>query len=212
MDIVIAGGHGNVAMLMYPLLIEKGHNVRGLIRKEEQAYDLETAGAVPVIADLEKGDDITGAVGKADALVFAAGAGPGSGIERKWRVDRDGAVRCIDAARENGIPRFLMISAMGLDKPRGNDVFRAYQRAKSEADDALRKSGLSYVIVKPGTLTDDTGTGEVEIHDHISGGEIPRKDVAAVITEILDTPGISNIEFDLVTGDVPIEDAVKQLV
>lgn len=211
MDIVIAGGHGNIAMLMHPMLKEKGHNVRGLIRNEDQSYDLEQAGAEAVIADLEK-DDIKDAVGEADAAVFAAGAGPGSGAERKWKVDRDGAIKFMNAAKSNGINRFVMISAMGLDKPRGTEVFRAYQRAKAEADEALRKSGLTYVIVKPGKLTDDKGRGLVEVHENLSGGEIPREDVAKVLVEVLETPQLSNLEFDLVTGDTPIEKAVKELV
>jgi uncharacterized protein YbjT (DUF2867 family) len=211
MDIVIAGGHGNIAMLMHPLLKEKGYNVRGLIRNEDQSYDLEQAGAEAVIADLEK-DDIKDAVGEADAAVFAAGAGPGSGAERKWKVDRDGAIKFMNAAKRNGIKRFVMISAMGLDKPRGTEVFRAYQRAKAEADEALRKSGLTYIIVKPGRLTDDKGRGLVEVHENLSGGEIPREDVAKVLVEVLETPELANIEFDLVTGDTPIEKAVKELV
>jgi uncharacterized protein YbjT (DUF2867 family) len=211
MDIVIAGAHGNIAMLMHPLLKERGHNVRGLIRDEDQAYDLEQAGAEPVLADLEK-DDITDRVGEADVALFAAGAGPGSGIERKWKVDRDGAIKFMNAAKSNGIKRFVIISSIGLDKPRGNEVFRAYQRAKAEADEALRNSGLEYVIVKPGRLTDDKGRGLVEVHENLSGGEIPREDVARVLVEVIETPELKNIQFDLVTGDTPIEDAIKNLV
>ena len=211
MDIVIAGAHGNISMLMQPLLKKRGHNVRGLIRDEDQAYDLEQAGAVPVIADLEK-DDITDRVGEADVALFAAGAGPGSGAERKWKVDRDGAIKFMNAAKSNGIKRFIIISAMGLDKPRGNEVFRAYQRAKAEADEALRNSGLEYVIVKPGRLTDDKGRGLVEVHENLSGGEIPREDVSRVLVEVIETPELKNIQFDLVTGDTPIEDAIKNLV
>ena len=211
MDIVIAGAHGNIAMLMHPLLKERRHNVRGLIRDEDQAYDLEQAGAEPVLADLEK-DDITDRVGEADVALFAAGAGPGSGIERKWKVDRDGAIKFMNAAKSNGIKRFVIISSIGLDKPRGNEVFRAYQRAKAEADEALRNSGLEYVIVKPGRLTDDKGRGLVEVHENLSGGEIPREDVARVLVEVIETPELKNIQFDLVTGDTPIEDAIKNLV
>ena len=211
MDIVVAGAHGNIAMLMHPLLKENGHNVRGLIRDEDQSFDLEQAGAEPVIADLEK-DDIKDKVSEADVALFAAGAGPGSGAERKWKVDRDGAIKFMNAAKSNGIKRFIIISAMGLDKPRGNDVFRAYQRAKAEADEALRQSGLEYVIVKPGRLTDDKGRGLVEIHENLSGGEIPREDVAKALVEVIETPELANIEFNLVTGDTPIQEAVKSLI
>ncbi len=211
MDIVVAGAHGNIAMLMHPLLKENGHNVQGLIRDEDQSFDLEQAGAEPVIADLEK-DDIKDKVSEADVALFAAGAGPGSGAERKWKVDRDGAIKFMNAAKSNGIKRFIIISAMGLDKPRGNDVFRAYQRAKAEADEALRQSGLEYVIVKPGRLTDDKGRGLVEIHENLSGGEIPREDVAKALVEVIETPELANIEFNLVTGDTPIQEAVKSLI
>jgi len=211
MDIVVAGAHGNIAMLMHPLLKENGHNVRGLIRDEDQSFDLEQAGAEPVIADLEK-DDIKDKVSEADVALFAAGAGPGSGAERKWKVDRDGAIKFMNAAKSNGIKRFIIISAIGLDKPRGNDVFRAYQRAKAEADEALRQSGLEYVIVKPGRLTDDKGRGLVEIHENLSGGEIPREDVAKALVEVIETPELANIEFNLVTGDTPIQEAVKSLI
>jgi nucleoside-diphosphate-sugar epimerase len=139
MKIVIAGGHGQIAMHLHPILKQNGHSVKGLIRKEEQADDLKDAGAEPVLVDIEKEDDISEAVGSADAVVFAAGAGPGSGKERKWTVDRDGAVKLIGAAKKNEISRYVMISAMGLDTPRGDEVFRVYQQAKAEADEALPK-------------------------------------------------------------------------
>ena len=114
MKVVIAGGHGKIAMLLHPILKGKGHTVKGLIRKEEQADDLRKAGAEPVVVDIENEDDISDYVGDADAVVFAAGAGPGSGKERKWCVDRDGAIKLIEAAKKNGIDRYVMISAMGL--------------------------------------------------------------------------------------------------
>ena len=147
MKIVIAGGHGQIAMHLHPILKKRGHSVKGLIRKPEQSNDLRKAGAEPVIIDIEKAEDISEAVGKADAVIFAAGAGPGSGAERKWTVDRDGAIKLIQAAKKNGINRYVMISAMGLDTPRGNEVFQVYQRAKAEADQALRKSVLDYTII-----------------------------------------------------------------
>ncbi|WP_069133348.1 SDR family oxidoreductase [Rhodohalobacter halophilus] len=212
MEVVIAGGHGKIAMLLHPMLKEKGHSVKGLIRKEEQADDLRKAGAEPVLVDIEKEDDISEYVGQADAVVFAAGAGPGSGKERKWSVDRDGAIKLIEAAKKNGIERYVMISAMGLETPRGDEVFQVYQQAKAQADEALRNSGLNYVIVKPGRLTNDAGTGKVKLAEKLDRGEIPREDVARVIAEILDKDSIKNVEFDLLSGESNINKALLDFV
>jgi uncharacterized protein YbjT (DUF2867 family) len=212
MDITIVGGHGNIAMMMHPMLKERGHSVRGIIRKAGQAGDLQEAGAEPVICDIEKTDDISGAVGNVDAVVFAAGAGPGSGAARKWTVDRDGAIKLIKAAKNNEIDRYVMISAMGVNNPRGNEVFKAYLKAKAEADEALRKSGLAYTIVKPGRLTDDPGTGKVNLAPDLSRGEVPREDVAAVLVELLEMPETAGRQFDLISGDTPIPEAVRSLM
>lgn len=212
MEITIVGGHGSIAMLMHPMLIESGHQVRGIIRKKEQADDLRKVGAEPVICDIEEADDISEAVGDVDAVVFAAGAGPGSGAERKWSVDRDGAIKLIEAAKNNGINRYVMISAMGVDNPRGNEVFRAYLNAKAEADEALRNSGLDYTIVKPGRLTEESGAGKVKIGRDLPSGEIPREDVARVLTEVLETPETAGYQFDLTSGDTPIPKAIEKLV
>jgi uncharacterized protein YbjT (DUF2867 family) len=212
MKIVIAGGHGQIAMLLHPMLKKHGHHIKGLIRKEEQADELRKAGADPVIADIEKEDDISGAVGSADAVVFAAGAGPGSGKERKWTVDRNGAIKLMEAAKKNGIKRYVMISAMGLDTPRGDEVFQVYQKAKSEADDALRKSGLDYTIVKPGRLTNEPGTGKVKIARNLGRGEIPREDVARVIRDVIEDHRTIGKEFDLLSGENSIESELLRLV
>ncbi len=212
MKIVIAGGHGQIAMLLHPLLKTDGHQVRGLIRKEEQAGELKAVGAEPVIADIENEDDISEAVGEADAVVFAAGAGPGSGKERKWTVDRDGAIKLMKAAKKNGIKRYVMISAMGLDTPRGDEVFQVYQQAKAEADDALRKSGLDYTIVKPGRLTNDPGTGKVKMARWLDPGEIPREDVARVIRTVLEDHRTIGKEFDLIRGENSIESELLRLM
>ena len=211
MKITIVAGHGKIAMLLHPILKKKGHSVRGIIRKQEQAEDLRKAGAEPVVCDIEKEEDISEAVGDADAVLFAAGAGPGSGAERKWTVDRDGAIKLTEAARKNGIKRYVIISAMGLDEPRGSEVFQVYQKAKAEADEAVRKSGLDYTILKPGRLTDESGTGKVLLGPDLERGEIPRADVAAVLAEVFETPGTAGKTLDLVSGDVPVEEAVRSV-
>ena len=212
MKISIVGAHGNISMLLIPKLIKKGHQVRGIIRKESQKEDLKKLGAEPVVADLELQDDISDAVGDVDAVLFAAGAGPGSGAYRKWTVDRDGAIKLINACKKNGINRYLIISAMGLDQPRGNDVFRTYLKAKAEADEAVKKSGLDYTIVKPGRLTDEPGTGNVSVGPDLDRGEVPREDVAAVLAELFERPETAGLEFDLVSGDTPVKEAVNSLL
>ncbi len=212
MTIVIAGGHGQIAIHLHPLLHKKGYTVKGLIRKPEQAERLKQAGAEPVIVDIEKTDDLSEAVGPADVVVFAAGAGPGSGAERKWTVDRDGAIKLIQAAKDNEIKRYIMISAMGLDTPRGNKVFQVYQRAKAEADQALRKSGLDYTIIKPGRLTNNPGTGKITAAKKLNRGEIPRKDVAQVIAYTIDHPELAKTEFDLLSGEQSIDEALQSYI
>lgn len=212
MKITIVGGHGDIAMLMHPILKRKGHQVRGIIRDEDQAEDLENVGATPVLCDIEKEDDISEAVGQVDAVLFAAGAGPGSGADRKFTVDRDGAIKLIDAAKNNNISRYVMISAMGLDTPRGNAVFQAYQNAKAEADEALRKSGLDYTIIKPGKLTDEEGTGRVALAPDLPRGKISRQDVAEVLAEVIENPRTAGLELALTEGETPVQQAVENVL
>lgn len=204
MKITIVGAHGSIAMLLHPMLIEAGHTVRGIIRKEEQVEELRELGVETVVTDIEKQDDISDAVGNVDAVLFAAGAGPGSGAARKWTVDRDGAIKLMKACHKNGIDRYVMISAMGLDTPRGSEVFQVYQKAKAEADEALRHSGLNYTIVKPGRLTDNERTGKVSIGKDLERGEIPREDVAEVLEMVFESNQTIGMEFDLVQGENPI--------
>lgn len=213
--IAIAGGHGKIALLLGQLLEARGDTVRGLIRNPEQEDDLRAVRIEPVICDLESDGDVAAAVRGADAVVFAAGAGPGSGAERKKTMDLEGAVRLIDAAKAEGISRYLIVSSMGAADPPAegadDDVFSAYLRAKAGADEALRASGLDYTIVRPGGLTDDPGTGMVSIAERLDRGQIPRADVAAVFAACLDDPGTIGKSFDLISGDTPIADALAAL-
>jgi uncharacterized protein YbjT (DUF2867 family) len=211
-DVVVAGGHGQVALKLLGLLAENGDTARGLIRNPDHAAGLEEVGAEPVIADLEH-EDITDAVAGADAVVFAAGAGPGSGPERKRTVDDGAAVKLIDAAKANGTRRYLMISAMGLEDPTsGPPQMRPYLEAKAEADERVRASGLDYTIVRPGRLTDDPPNGNVEATEHLGRrGEIPRADVAAVLLACLDAPNTVGKTFEVLAGETPIEEAVRSL-
>ncbi len=208
MQIAIAGGHGQIAMLLHPVLKAHGHHVRGLIRNSLHADEVRDAGAEPVLCDLESEDDVTESVSGVDAIVFAAGAGPGSGAARKLSMDRDGAIKLINIAMRMGIKRYVMISAMHAEEPRGDNVFQTYLRAKAEADDVLRRSGLDYTIIRPGRLTNDLGQGRVRVGDRLPRGEIARADVAAVVAHVLHTPQTIGHQFDLTSGEQSIAEAV----
>jgi uncharacterized protein YbjT (DUF2867 family) len=212
MDVVVAGGHGKVGLRLLRLLVDGGHRARGLIRNPDHASDLEEIGAQPVLRDMEALDDISDCCEGADAVVFAAGAGPGSGAERKRTVDYGGAVKLIDAAKRNGIDRYVMVSAISVDRPDGwSDQMRPYYEAKADADSRLLESGLDHTIVRPGGLTDDPGTGLVRLGTDLERGSIPREDVAAVVLAVLETPSSVGKTFELVSGDTPIDEAIRAL-
>jgi uncharacterized protein YbjT (DUF2867 family) len=215
MDVAIAGGHGRIGLRLGAMLVERGHRVRGMIRHPAQAEDLRAAGVEPVVCDLEGDDDVSAAVAVrgADTVVFAAGAGPGSGAERKRTMDLGGALELVEAARAEGVDRYLMISAMGAARPpaEGGGVFGEYLRAKAEADRALEASGLAYTIVRPGSLTDDAPTGLIAIGTNLERGEISRADVAATLAAALPADNAIGKTFELVAGDTPIEEAVARL-
>jgi uncharacterized protein YbjT (DUF2867 family) len=213
MDVLVIGGHGQIGLRLLKLLARDGHRARGVIRKAEQAVDLEAAGAEPVVCDVERGEDLRPSADGADAIVFAAGAGPGSGAERKRTVDYGAAVASMEAARDAGVGRFVIVSSIGAHDVAGaGEAMRPYIQAKSDADDALRQSGLDWTIVKPGRLTDAPGTGRVLVTRTLGGrAEVPRDDVALVLLECLQAPNTVGVEFELFEGDVPARDAVRSL-
>jgi uncharacterized protein YbjT (DUF2867 family) len=212
-EVVIAGGHGQIALRLARLLAERDDSVRSLIRNPDHADDVSAAGAEPVVFDLEAPEgDLAAVVRGADAVVFAAGAGPGSGAARKRTVDLGAAVRLIDAAREAGVRRYVMISSIGADDPAGGgEAMRPYLEAKAEADAALEASGLDGTIVRPGPLTNDPGTGTVSAGADVGRAPITRDDVAAVVVAALDDPGTIGKTFVVVGGDTPIATALSQL-
>jgi uncharacterized protein YbjT (DUF2867 family) len=215
MDVAVAGGHGKIALRLLRLLAERGDGARGLIRNPDHAPDLEAVGALPGGADLENldPDAIATSISGCDAVVFAAGAGPGSGAARKRTVDYGGAVKLIGACRAEGIRRYLMVSAMGVRDPaaRGEQM-RPYYEAKLEADEALTASGLDYTIVRPGRLTDDPGTGLIEAAERLERiGAIPRDDVAATLAACLDADNTIGKSFDLLGGQTPVAEALAAL-
>ena len=211
MDVVVVGGHGKVARELLRMLAEGGERARGVIRNPDHSAELRDLGAEPVICDVER-EELTEAIAGADAVVFAAGAGPGSGSERKRTVDYGGAVKLIAAARANGVSRYVMVSAMGVRSPETwSEQMAPYYRAKADADRDLEASGLDFTIVRPGGLTDDPGTGLIEAARALERGQIPREDVAATLLAVLGEPATIGKAFDLISGPKPIQEAVRSL-
>ena len=213
MDVTIAGGHGKIARRLTRLLAAHGDRVRSIIRNPAHADDVRADGAEPVVCDLEQTtpDELANAIRDADATVFAAGAGPGSGTERKWTIDRDGALKLLEAARSAGVERYVMISSVGAeDPPDGDDVFSVYLRAKAQADRALQDSDRAWTIVRPGRLLDDRGTGRVRISAEPMRGSVPRDDVADVLHVVLHEPRSVHRTLYVNGGEDPVEEALAK--
>ena len=214
MRVVIAGGHGQIALLLERLLADRGDAPVGIVRNPDHVADVEAAGAEAVVLDLEDADvaAVTDVVKGADAVVFAAGGGPSSGVARKETVDKGAAVLLADAAEQAGVRRYVMVSSMGTDKadPDSQDVFQVYLRAKLAADEDLRARDLDWTVVRPGRLTDDAGAGRVQVGT-LGRGEIPRADVAAVLASVLGTDSTIGSTFDLLAGHQTIDAALAGL-
>lgn len=212
MRVVIAGGHGQIALLLEELLSRRGDTAVGLVRNPDHLPDLESRGAQGVVLDLEKAsvDELAQVVGGADAVVFAAGGGPGSGPARKETVDKNAAILLADAAEQAGVRRYLMVSSMGTDRadPDSDDVFQVYLTAKKAADDDLRSRDLDWTIIQPGRLTDDPGTGRISLDPSSQPREVPRADVAATLVAALDEPATVRRQLTLLSGDQPIDRAL----
>jgi uncharacterized protein YbjT (DUF2867 family) len=216
--IVLAGAHGQIARRLGRLLSARGDTVVGIVRNPGHRADLEADGVEPVVLDLESAtvDDVAATLSGADAVVFAAGAGPGSGTARKDTVDRAAAVLLADAAEQAGVTRYLLVSSMGVDSVAGgatppgvDEVFVAYLRAKLAAEqDLLARRSLTTTVVRPGALTDDAGTGRVTLGRSVGRGSVPRDDVAAVLLALLEHDGHDGHVLELVAGPIPVDDAV----
>jgi len=220
--VVIAGGHGKIALLLSRLLAQRGDAVVGLIRNPDQAGDVAATGAEAVVFDLERAGPaaLAGHLHGADAVVFAAGAGPGSGVRRKDTVDRAGAALLADAAELAGVRRYLLISATGFDvddpgwapPPGTGEVFAAYLRAKAAAELDLRGRELDWTVLRPGALTDAGPSGTVQLAPTVARAEISRADVAAVLAALLDEPRSARRTLEVVSGEVPIPAAVRAVI
>ncbi len=213
MRIVIAGAHGQIGLRLVTLLAARGDEVVGLIRNPGHAGEIEAAGGRAVVCDLEHAStgEVSDAAGAADVAVFAAGAGPGSGAERKLTMDRDGAIKLLTATESAGA-RYLMVSSVGAESPPdGDDVFEVYLRAKAEADAAVTASGRASVIVRPGPLTDDPGTGRVRLETSPFRDAVTRDDVAAVLAALVADSSLDGTILYLAGGEVPIDQALAAL-
>lgn len=214
--VAIIGAHGKVAQQLMRVLYDEGDDFVGVVRNEDHADDIYRFGGEGVLLDIEQAqpDAIARAVEGCDALVFAAGAGPDSGPARKATVDYEGSIKSQQAVRLCGIRRFVQISAMGVDNPiaeGSGESWTAYVEAKRDADVELRRSGLDWTIVRPGSLTSEEGTGLVEAAPRVERGSIPRADVARVIAAVLRDPATVHAQFELVSGSVPIDEAVASI-
>jgi nucleoside-diphosphate-sugar epimerase len=215
MTIAIAGGHGKIALRLTARLAVRGERVLSLIRNPDHASEVRAQGGEPIVCDLETATahEIATAIAGAGAAVFAAGAGPGSGAERKLTMDRDGAIKLLQAAAAADIRRYLIVSAVGAENPpRGDDVFSVYLRAKSEADNAVKASDRDWTILRPGGLNDDPGSGLVTISSDPFRGEVPRDDVAAVLDALLQDSRSSGHTLYVNGGDQPIARALNGLL
>jgi uncharacterized protein YbjT (DUF2867 family) len=214
MRVVIAGGHGQIALKLERLLAARGDHPVGLVRNPAHADDLRAAGAEAVVCDLESSsaDELAGHLKDADAVIFAAGAGANSGTGRKDTVDRAAAVLLAEAARLAGVRRYLLVSSMGVGRPLSggsDESWAAYIAAKTAAEDAVRDFDLDWTVLRPGGLTNDPPTGRIRIETPgTMRGTVTRADVAAVLVALLDAPGTARLTLELIAGDTPITEAV----
>lgn len=215
MRIVVAGGHGQIALQLERLLAADQHDVVGMIRSAEHVRDLEEAGAGWAMIDLEDTDvaAMTAVVQGADAVVFAAGGGADGNAARKETVDKGAAIMLADAAQAAGVRRYVMVSSMGTETadPDSDEVFQVYLRAKKAADDDVRGRDLDWTVVRPGRLTDDVPTGRVRLGEDLEHGSVTRGDVAHVLAEVLEHDNTIGRTIDLLGGDVAIAEAVAEL-
>jgi nucleoside-diphosphate-sugar epimerase len=214
MRIAIAGGHGKIALRLTRRLADRGESVVSLIRNPAHADDVRAQGGEPVVCDLERvsEEEVASVIGSADAAVFAAGAGPGSGAERKLTMDRDGAIKLLRAAAAVDAARYVIVSAVGAESPpEGDDTYSVYLQAKAQADAAVQSSDRQWTIVRPGRLTDDPGNGQVRIDTEPFRGQISRDDVAAVIDVLLEEQVAVGRILYVNGGEQPIEQALRAM-
>lgn len=210
--ILLIGGHGKIALLLEPLLADRGDTVTAVVRNPDHEADVAATGATPLVADVETFDldQLTNLVSGNDAVVWSAGAGGGN-PSRTSAIDRDAAIRSMDAAVAAGVERYVMVSYFGASTDHGvpeDNPFFAYAEAKAAADEHLRASGLDYTIVAPSSLTLDAPTGGIDAAA-ASPGSVPRADVAAVLAAVLADDSTIGRTIRFNSGDTPIAEAVR---
>ncbi|QYH36641.1 SDR family oxidoreductase [Salinibacterium sp. M195] len=213
--IVIVGGHGKIAMSLAELLTGRGHHVHSLIRKADQEADISKTGAMPVVADIEalSAEELSEIFTGNDVVVFSAGAGGGS-PERTYSVDRDAAIRTMDAAAHAGVERYVMVSYKGAGFDHGvpeDNAFFAYAESKAAADDHLRKSPLKYTIVGPGSLSSDAASGKIDVGDAATAEHAARDNVAQVLAEVIDNDTTIGHTIEFMDGSTPIAEAIAAI-
>jgi uncharacterized protein YbjT (DUF2867 family) len=212
--VAVIGGHGKVALHLAGLLAEQGHEVTSIIRNPDHEGDVAATGAEPLVVDVEHvgEEELAQHLSGHDAVVWSAGAGGGD-PERTYAVDRDAAIRSMNAAEAAGVPRYVMVSYFGARPDHGvptDSSFFAYAEAKAAADEHLRSSRLHWTILGPSSLTTEPGTGSIEVGDDLEGREVPREDVAAVAAAVLADPSTIRRTIEFNSGDVLIAEAIRQ--
>lgn len=213
MEVVIIGGHGKVALRLARALAAAGDDVVSVVRNPDHRSDVSDTGAEPVVADVEAlgVDGLAELLRDRDAVVWSAGAGGGDPA-RTAAVDRDAAIRSMEAAARAGVDRYVMVSYFGARTDHGvppDNSFHAYAEAKAAADEHLRGTDLRWTILGPSRLTDDPGTGRVEV-DGDTATEVSRDDVAAVAVAVLHDPSTIGRTIRFNSGDTPIDAAVRR--
>jgi nucleoside-diphosphate-sugar epimerase len=214
--VAIAGGHGKIAQLLTARLVAAGDTVTALIRNPDHSADVRARGGDPAVCDLERAtvEEVAAAVAGADAVVFAAGAGPGSGAERKLTLDRDGAIKLLEATAAQATP-YVIVSSVGAENPppaNDDDVFSVYLRAKAQADAAVMASHRPWTVVRPGGLTDDPGIGRIRLDVDLFRGRVTRDDVAEVLAGLLHDPRAAHRVLYVNGGEEPIAEALERVL
>ncbi|OZU89362.1 sugar epimerase [Virgibacillus indicus] len=214
MKTLVIGANGQIGRHVVDLLKNSSeHTVTAMVRKKEQAKKFNEQGVDTALVNLEDSvDEIAKAAKGFDAVVFTAGSGGSTGPDKTLVIDLDGAIKSVEAAEQAGVKRFVIVSAIGANnREKWGDEIKHYYAAKHYADKALEASNLNYTIVRPGGLLNEEGTGKVNAAAEVERGSIPRVDVAKIIVASLDEENTFNKGFDLISGDTPIEDAVKNV-
>lgn len=214
MKVFVVGANGKIGQHLIHLLTKSDeHTVRAMVRKEEQVESFEKLGIETVVASLEDGvEKLAKAATGCEAIVFTAGSGGHTGADKTLLIDLDGAVKTVEAAEKIGIKRFIMVSALQAHRRENwNDTIRPYYVAKHYADRILEQSDLTYTIIRPGGLLNESGTGKISVAENLNRGSIPREDVANTIVAALNEKNTFNRSFDLISGEILISDALKMI-